>query len=230
MNIHQRYNLNFTSYNYPVKPFTINTDGETLTFKEIDYKKPIDKDLLNDVSEFFVDSFVKQSSNPSFNCLRKDTAGFDKEKYEDFKNTSEVEPIKEFVANDDDTTLLVGYNDKNEISAAIFTHPVDIPEGIKEKNTLYVDSIAISSKYRGHHVGKIALDNLLMSSKNRFSDAILEAYNESALFYEKLGFNKVKDENAIEKLAKTNSAYPEYESFYEKPLDKTQSRWTDRLE
>jgi ribosomal protein S18 acetylase RimI-like enzyme len=226
---YQQNKLLFKSYNQPIRKFAIEAGEDIIRFEEIDYKSKNQGNLINKISEFFVDNFARQSKNPFFKNLKRNSKDFNQNSYDTFKKESETIPIKKMISTNDDTTLLIGYNKRGEISAGIFAHPLDIEQGVKDNDTLYINSLAVSPKYRGHHVGEVVLDKVLDSVGDRYSDVFLEAFNEATPFYQKLGFKQVSNPNLTTELSKTNPAYPKYETFMEKTLDESQKRWSDRL-
>ncbi len=62
------------------------------------------------------------------------------------------------------------------------------------------------------------VDSVIDSSKGRYDDTFLVAYNESVPFYEKQGFSDIKDKEFITNLAEERIDYPRYASFLSKKL------------
>lgn len=232
MNISNNTSLNFKSLNNPVKPFKVQTSEGEISFKEINYNKKPRKPLLKEVSTFFLDNFAATSSHPYWEKCRKGGEQFDEDEY-DFFIECDMDNYKKTLENPD-TTVLLGRDKGHKLVSAVFAHPLEETPIINDDNTLYIDSIAVDKKYRGNNVGKKVLENVIESTKNRYTDTFLVAYNESVPFYEKDGFKKLdsNDKNqkaVIENLAETRKDFPQYASFMTKPIDEIQSRWYDRL-
>ena len=112
----------------------------------------------------------------------------------------------------------MGKNSKDELCAGIVSTPLNITDKIKNDKTLYIDSLAVDKKYRNNHVAQKLVDSVIDSSKGRYDDTFLVAYNESVPFYKKQGFSDIKNEEFITNLAEDRLDYPEYASFLSKKL------------
>ena len=228
----QNYNhTNFTSLNNPVKPFKIKTGNDVISFKEINYNKPVKKKLLKEISTFFLDNFANQSAHPYWKFCRKHTSTFDKSIYNDYINCT-IKDVKRRLENPD-ITILLGRNKKKQLTAAIITEPINIPNVIKDENTLYLDSVAVNKKYRGNHIGE-TLINKVIDSNNKYSDMFLVSYSESVPFYKKLGFKPLTPIHSgqariISSMKEDRIDYPQYADFLTKPLDKKQPRWFNNI-
>lgn len=228
MNISTNNNFTFKSFNQPVKPFSIKTKNDEIKFKEIDYTQPQSDEFLDNISEFFLDNFATQTANPEWQGVRKNTIGFNQNVYDVVKEEIFFKPLQK-VLNDPDTTLMVGYNKNNKLVAGIQTQNLNLRPDIEDDKTLYVDSLAVDKQYRGNHIGQTLLNNVIESTENKYSDVFLVGYNESVPFYKKQNFTEVSDPKVTENLSDCVSEYPDYMTFLEKPIDKTQSRWTERV-
>lgn len=113
---------------------------------------------------------------------------------------------------------------------------MDLGKHLRDKDTLYIDGLAISPEYRGMDVGKKLLTKVLDSSRQRFSDVFLVAYKESSPFYEKLKFEKMNPNDsaqkyAIKKLADERIDYPQYADFMQRNFNpKCTERWYERID
>ena len=225
--------VSFKSALRPVQPFIVKTNKGNIYFKEINYNKPLKKKLLHEISVFFLDNFASTSSHPFWKKCKKNAPAFDKEIYNAYIKENLIDTIVSKLKTPD-TTLMIGRNTKKNISAAIFTNPLNLTSFVKENNTLYIDLLAVHPKYRGNNIGRQLLTRIIDSSQNRFTDAFLVAYNESVPFYEKLGFknleNKTYNQQIItDSLARERKDYPVYASFMTKPINKETSRWYNRM-
>ena len=236
MDIETRGYVGFTSRNCPVKPFTVQTRNDIITFKEIDYAKKSEKSLLKrvvtfvcdkfiktkessvqDIATFFLDNFAHQSSHPFWKLCRKDDPAYNKKIYKEYLNKEMVASYKKSFDNSD-TTVLLGKDSKNKIRAGIITEPLNLSEDLKNDKTLYIDSLAVDKEYRNNHLAKKMVDSVIDSSKGRYDEIFLVAYNESVPFYEKQGFSDIKDKEFITNLAEERIDYPRYASFLSKKL------------
>lgn len=217
MDIKVRGSLGFTSLNNPVKPFTVKTKNDIITFKEIDYNKKVSNSFLQNMASFFLDNFANQSAHPFWKFCRKDTPTFNNKIYNSFLKDNMVPEYKKIIKNPD-TTVLLGKNSKDELCAGIVSTPLNITDKIKNDKTLYIDSLAVDKEYRNNHVAQKLVDSVIDSSKGRYDDTFLVAYNESVPFYKKQGFSDIKNEEFITNLAEDRLDYPEYASFLSKKL------------
>lgn len=229
MNIsNNRFNFTFKSLNNPIKPFVIKGDDDEIKFEEVDYTKPQSEELLDNVSEFFLDNFVKQSTYPNDKILRKDTPDFNENSYKTIKKEVMKDPLKESL-KDADTTLMLGFNKNKELVAGINTLNLNVAPYIQDNKTLYVDSLAVDKKYRGLHIGQTLINKVIESSKDKYTDVFLMSYNKSVPFYEKQNFNKVQDTTITETLSSYIPEHPEHMTFMERTINPNESRWTERI-
>ena len=222
MQVNNNYNpITFTSLRCPVKPFTIRTPKGVLYCSEIDYTKSYPDKFYKNIGKFFLDIFANTSAHPFWKKCRK--SSLDKQVYDDYISSS-IESYKKYFSHPDTTVLLLKDKSKRLVGG-LYTRSLDINKALKDDDTLYIDSLAVKTSYRGKNIGKKLLKSVLKSSKDKFSDAFLVAYKESTPFYEKLGFHKMNKNNpacnfAISELAKERIDYPEYVDFMEIKLDK----------
>lgn len=240
MDIETRGYVGFTSRNCPVKPFTVQTRNDIITFKEIDYTKKSETSLLKrvvtfvrdkfiktkessvqDIATFFLDNFAHQSSHPFWKLCRKDDPAYNKKIYKEYLNKEMVASYKKSFDNPD-TTVLIGKDSKNKIRAGIITEPLNLSEDLKNDKTLYIDSLAVDKDFRNNHLGKQMIDSVVDSNKEKFDDTFLVAYTESVPFYEKQGFKSIEDEKIIKGVAKERCDFPVYALPLNKIIEKGQ--------
>lgn len=207
--------VKFTSLNNPVKAFKIKTQNDVITFKEVNYKKPPKDKLLGKVAEFFIENFANQSSNPDWRFCKKGTKDFSYEIFNYFKDNILVNNYKKLLKNPD-TTLIIGRNKKNRMSAVLLAEPLNLTSKIKDNNTLYIDSIAIQPELRGKHIGQTLINEVEQATQDRFKKSFLVAYKESVPFYKKQGYKHVINPRFILNLRKERDDYPRYVAFMEK--------------
>lgn len=235
MDIKTRGYVGFTSRNCPVKPFTVQTRNDIITFKEIDYTKKPKKSFLkrvvgfvhdklkktkessiHDIATFFLDNFAHQSSHPFWKlCINN------KKLYDEYLNKELIASYKKSFGNPD-TTVLIGKDSKNHIRAGIVTEPLNLSKDLKEDKTLYIDSLAVDKDYRNSHLATKMLDAVIDSNKEKFDDTFLVAYTESVPFYKKKGFKIVEDKKITKAVAKERCDYPVYAAPMSKNIDKKQ--------
>jgi ribosomal protein S18 acetylase RimI-like enzyme len=129
----------------------------------------------------------------------------------------EVKNIKNAL-NSRDTTILVAKDKDKKIVGAIYSKKLHEGKHVVDSNTLYVDSLAVDSKYRGKEIGAALLKSVLSSSYKRFTDAFLVAYREAVPFYYKFGFKslglkKPQEYYVISELAKNSDDYPVFVDY-----------------
>jgi len=232
MQINNNYNtVSFSSLKCPVKPFIIETSKGKLYCSEIDYSKSYDNIFCRKISQFFLDIFANTSSHPFWKKCRKPT--LDKKIYEDYIISTIADYKKNFP--DADTTVLLAKDKNNNFVGGIHSTKLNLSREITDKDTLYIDGLAIKTEYRGQNIGKILLEKVIQASKNRFTDVFLVAYKESTGFYEKLNFKKM-DKNdsaqdfAIKRLAELRIDYPKYaDLMYKKIGEKCSDTWYERI-
>ncbi len=232
MDVKRNSQIRFTSVNHPVKPFLIQTNDNVIKFKEWDYDKLPKKSALKEIAKFFLDNFANQSSHPFWKTCRKGTPTFIKSTYNNYVNFL-VLNYKEQLKNPD-TTLMLGRDKNGKISAAILAEPLNLTPIVKDNKTLYIDSIAVDKNYRGNHIGKRLINDVVKSINERYTDVFLVAYNESVPFYKKLGFVSLNNKyyaqrKIIDSLSEERKDYPEYASFLTKPIDNNKPRWFDKF-
>lgn len=220
MQVNKTSSVSFSSYRYPIKSFDVKTDRGVLNFREVNYIHLPKESFYKKLATFFLDNFANTSSHPFWEKCRIPTIDYDV--YNDYINY-DVKTYKNALKNKKTTILLAKDKDKN-IVAALFSTPLNLNKTIRDSKTLYIDSIAVSPKYRGNNVGSIMLQKLFESSKKEFTDAFLVSYKESVAFYKKLGFSPLNWNNynhqfLISEMAKERLDYPFYADFLSKKLN-----------
>jgi len=222
----------FGSDNHPIDPFEINTSQGKLFVKEFKFQEinRSKKDVCA-MSKMFVDNSIDGSIDPNWKRLAEPAC---KKKY-DSQVVKCMNFIRELLKNDDgNSTVLLARDSQNSIKAGLIANSFDEFEGKIDSKTLYLDSLAVDSKYRHNNVGTILLNKPIESSKGAFTDAVLTAYNKAKPMYEKLGFQELDLTNpkirAIsEVMEEINPEIPKYVTVMSKPLTENTSRWWQRV-
>ena len=224
-------NVNFKSRYNPVPGFSINTKLGKLNVKEVSLKdKNIDNDIVQSAN-LFLYNYATNTEDPGF--LRFVNTS-DKEYKRGVSNFADF--IKKTLITDDgNITYLIARDSSGKIQASCITSSLDEFGGVCDKNTLYVNNVAVNKNYRGNHVGSIMTNKIIDASQNRFSDLVLVADNCAIPSYKK-GWNleifAPKDATqlkALDIMAKSRPDYPDYVNFMHKPLDNNKTRWWERL-
>ena len=222
--------LGFKSRNNPVPDFKIKTSKGELTVKEFSAKDAANRKDLYKLTKFFADGFISNTEDPSF-LQYKDKKN--KQKYLRMLNMMTDYYGNMFKVDDGNLTVLVAKNNKGKIAGAVVTNTLN-EAGVSEKNTCYVDSIAVASKYRKNKVGQIMQNKAIECSKNIYQDVFLASDNLAVEFQLKNGFRKLDYSNPAEKrvIDKINSErgdYPDYITFMDKQISNSDKPWYDRV-
>lgn len=232
MQVNNKNTVTFSSYYNPIKSFKVRTSSGILHFSEVNYQHPPKNTFYKNLAEFFLDNFANTSSHPFWEKCRKPLT--DRSVYDDYVNYN-IATYKKAIKNKNTTILLAKDSSKN-IVAAVFAKILRESPTVRDFKTLYIDSIAVSPKYRGNNVGESILNKVLESSKNRFTDVFLVSYKESVPFYKKLGFESLSFSNpkhkfVILEMAKERIDYPEYADFMYKSLNNSEViPWYTRIQ
>lgn len=223
MQINSNNSISFSSYKNPIKSFDVRTNRGVLRFREINYQHLPKDSFYKKLAAFFLDNFANTSAHPFWEKCRIPTIDYDV--YNDYIKY-DVKTYKTALKNKK-TTILLAKDRSNEIVAALFSTPLNLNKTVKDSKTLYVDSIAVSPKYRGNNVGSIILQKLFEASRKDFSDVFLVSYKESVSFYERIGFkplnwNNMHHQFVISEMAKERLDYPMYANFLTKKLNDTE--------
>lgn len=217
MKVNNNSSINFGSINHPINAFRLKTNKGNIIFNEIKLDQKIDHKNLKEIASFFLDNFAAQSTHPFWKKCRKKAPEYDYNVYREYRRDNLINPIKDLYKNPD-ATILIGRKKNNKIAAAIVVDPLNISQNIKDKNTLYLDLLAVDKNYRKNNVAKNLIEKIFSTTKGRYRDCLLIAYNESVPFYQKIGFDYLQNNKLINELAKHRIDYPEYASFLIKNL------------
>ena len=219
--------INFTSKNNPIKPFFVNTpkgELQIMEFKEMDASSIRKSKSL---AKFFLDSFIGNTNDPWFLSLKKDKA----------KYLNAVERFSDYYRNmfkkdDGNLTMLIARNDKNKLCGAVVTNTLN-ESGVNDCFTCYVDSLAVSPKYRKCGVGKLLMEKAI--SKDVYSDSFLASDNMAVPFqlkngYRALDYSNPNEKKIIDKINADRGDYPEFVTFmYKKLKDNGDITWAERV-
>jgi ribosomal protein S18 acetylase RimI-like enzyme len=231
MQVSKSNNLTFTSFANPIKPYKLKTEWGYVDVREINYIHRPDKAFLKKLASFFLDNFAQTSNHPYLQVFRgpnRNSAIYDSYIKNEAKYMNNA-------LNSKDTTILVAKDKSKNIVGAIYAKKLHEGQKVVDCNTLYVDSLAVDSKYRGQGLGASILKSVLESSKNRFTDAFLTAYREAIPFYYKLGFKslgyKKPDEYfVITEMSKNTDEYPIFVDYLTTKLNKKSVEdWCSRI-
>jgi predicted N-acetyltransferase YhbS len=215
-------NLAFTSFANPIKPYKLKTDLGYISVREINYIHRPDKAFFKNLVSFFLDNFVQTSNHPYLQAFRgpnRNQVMYDSYIKNEVKNINNA-------LNSHDTTILVAKDKSKNIVGAIYAKKLHEGNKVVDCNTLYIDSLAVDSKYRGQDIGASLLKSVLESSKKRFTDAFLIAYREAVPFYYKLGFKslgykKPQEFFVISEMARYTDDYPRFVDYLTLNLNNT---------
>ena len=181
-------NQNFASKNNPIKPFCVNTPKGKVFVSEIDTTRGLKNSATFGLMRFFADNFAENSSIPMW----KDYMGLpDRAKAAKIKNSMGY--YTEIFQNNnscDDTTLLLAKDEKGKLQGACLSYCFGFPTSNGKKN-LYIDSLAVSPKYRGYNIAGKMLDSISKASTKDFLYSYVTSAPEAAKFYKKNGYNKL---------------------------------------
>jgi ribosomal protein S18 acetylase RimI-like enzyme len=215
-------NLTFTSLANPIKSYKLKTDLGQIDVREINYIHQPDKSFLKKIAGFFLDNFADASAHPYWQSFKKSNRN--QEIYDNYVE-NEAKNIHNAL-NSRDTTILVARDKFKNIIGAIYAKKLHEGNKVVDCNTLYIDSLAVDSKYRGQDIGASLLKSVLESSKKRFTDAFLIAYREAVPFYYKLGFKslgykKPQEFFVISEMARYTDDYPRFVDYLTLNLNNT---------
>ena len=221
------YPVSFTSKVNPVKPYKISTSMGDISIAEVNLGEELTPKLIKKINRFFCDNFSKDTKDEHYMKYRTGTllerklseAEFEKH-YSDIFNNSELR---------DNTTLLLAKDSKNKIQGACLSSPYyEVPQS--NKNTLWIDSLAVNDMYRKEHIASELLNTTLNVNKNSFTDAFLTGTIFAKGFYKRLGFKPLDRRNKAQKtvydyLKSKRYDIPKYVIPFTKPLQKDKPRW-----
>ena len=224
----------FGSKNNPVPKFQIKTDKGTLYVKEFTIKDANCDSKMYEMSKFFTDNFIYNTNDPSLTRY-KHPDNF--EKYLDMLDKVNRYYKKMFIQDDGNLTALEARNAIGELCGAVVVQTFnDDCSGLSDEKTCYVDSVAVKTKYRRNHVGKILMDKAIGCSKGIYSDAFLASDNLAVPFqlkngYRAMNYNNPQEKAVIDKINKYRGDYPDYITFMDKKLTtaKNHTPWYKRV-
>ena len=220
---------NFKSKANPVQPFIIKTKHGKLKVSEVTQKDLKRSFFIYNLTKFFCKNFASKTKDPNWKTFGKHRHSYNEDSLKNFISYFEAR-IK---CNNDDMTLLLAKDKRNKIQAACLAYGYDGIRGARDI-TCYIDALAVNPLYRNLSIGKILIEKVLDSAKNKFSDAFLAGDKESFGFYERLGFrplnkNNARENDLINYIAKRRSDYPKYVELFTKPLKPQEERWYNKL-
>lgn len=220
-------NLNFSSRNNPVKPFTLKTKAGNLSCFEIPAKKLCNSPKLYEISHFFCKNFASLTEDPYWLSYNKP---YNKESIaRGFFNYLNSKILRD----DGNLTMLVAEDENNIVQGACLSYTYDaLPSTIK--NLCYVDSIAINPEFRKNNVAKILLEKTGDINKRTFTDIFLTGEVLAKDFYKKLGFSELNKNDKSQRcfinfLEKTREGEMKYLIPYTKPLQDNKPRWFSKF-
>lgn len=221
----------FGSLNNPIANFVIPTDRGDLFVSELSPEKCQDKRVARPLVEFFLKNIAANTDDPDFiNILEPDS--------KDWYNRTVAKHMNDFIGkslyDDGNMTVLEAKDRYGRLRAAVSSGGLTEFDMVNDNKTCYVENIAVDSKFRNQHVGKIMLGKTLNVSKEVFTDVFLVAEKNAEGFYKRIGFKNIKPDSAakrfvVDELSTTRFDYPQYASFMSKVLDKDATRWWDRV-
>ena len=224
MNINTNYqqyqNTNFKSLKHPVKRFKISTSTGNIRFNEVKFDKFYSNKTLKKIATFFLDNFAHQSAEPNWKYYRKTNPEFIPLAYK-----WQIENFCQQFINlyqNQDATMLIGKNDKNQIVAGILSAPFNLSPEMQNERMLYVDMLAVDKNYRKNHIATTLIDKVIEKTKQLYDNIFLVSYNESVPFYEKIDFKHLPEKGNkrfIKNLSEYRTDYPEYASFLIKKVN-----------
>ena len=231
MRVSSIQNQTFTSRNNPINDFKIVTNKGTLLVKEFTHKDASDREKVFSLAKFFLDGFISNTEDPAFLRFAKPE---NKQMYLKFLDRM-TEYYKAMFKNDDgNLTVLVAKDDKDKLAGAIVSNTLN-EEGVSEKATCYLDSIAVAPHLRNNKVGAILENTILEWAKNIYTDVFLASDNLAIGFQLKNGFRVLNYSNPserriIDKINSVREDYPDYVTYMDKKIAESSVPWYERVE
>lgn len=231
MKINRNDNIQFTSKAHPVASFKFKSPKGVITVKEetLDCLRP--NADLTEFGKFFVDNFM--GNLKGLNIRKFDNFFSPKAYKKSVKNYAEsCEDV--FAREEKLSTMLTARNSKGKLIGALLTHPFDENPLISDKKTFYIDSIAISKKYRRLGLGEKLIEKVLEADGKDFTDVYLTSLKNSVKFYNNLGFSEIKpttdaNKKMLDIISLYRNDYPKFMTPMTKVLDPNAVRWIDRV-
>ena len=219
----------FTSRNNPVEDFKIVTNKGSLLVKEFTHKDAENHDNIYSLSKFFIDGFLSNTEDPVFLKFAKPE---NRQKYLEFLERMTAYYKSMFKKDDGNLTVLVAKDEKGELAGAIVSNTLS-EEGVSEKSTCYIDSIAVAPHLRNNKVGATLENKILEFAQKAYTDVFLASDNMAVGFQLKNGFRALDYSNPPEKriIDKINSVrgdYPDYVTYMDKKIGESSIPWYER--
>lgn len=229
--IQNQQQTSFTSVNNPIRNFRIKTSNGIVNVSEFTELDSMLFNRLGELSKFVVDSFIEGSNSPGW---KKYTKPKYKEAYQSKVGRFNYVIKNVFEQDDGNSNILVARNKDGNIVGALISFTLREVKGLKDKKTLYIDSLGVDKKYRHNNIAKKLMEKVFIAGKDVYSDSLLTSYNSAVPFYEKIGYKKADLNNPIIKmfheiLRQDRTDMPKYTKLMEIPLKKNDQRWWERL-
>lgn len=214
----------------PVYNFRLNTPKGELLLREVRLKEK-SIHLSNKISKFFNDNFIDGSIDP----LWKEYALAQKQKVYKEKNVRFANYLRDvFKFDDGHTTLLVAFDKKNRIKAAVMGMTFNDSKVFKDARLYSIDALAVDKSFRGFGIGKLLLDKVLWCVEKSHTDVVLTGYEKAIPFYKKNGFvifnpDNKKKQAFYEEIKRDRDDIPRYTKVLTKPLDLEKDRFYERI-
>ena len=221
---------NFKSRNNPIKPFVVNTPKGKLYVREFSKVDAGSTKEAKKLATFFLDSFINNTKDPWFLSLKQNN-----EKYDDAITHFTDYYRSMFKKDDGNLTMLVAHNKDKKLCGAVVTNTFN-ESGVNDSLTCYIDSVAVSPKFRKCGVGRLLMDKAISCSFDVYKDAFLASDNLAVPFQLKNGFkpldySNINQQKIINKINANRGDYPDYITFMYKNLKETGDVdvWAERV-
>lgn len=217
----------FTSLNNPITPFVMNTKKGDVLISEIPAFYLRDEKFLKRILQFFVKNFASHTKDPYW-------LGYHHPQNRKSMIALYASYMRPTILKDDgNMTMLTAMDDEGKLCGACLSHAYNkIPNA--NKTTCYIEGLAIDNRFRKCNIGETLLNTTIEANKDTFTDVFLKGENMAAGFYQKMGFeimDKTKpfQKETVQLLAAQGEGYPDYITFFTKPLQKDQPRWYEKI-
>lgn len=208
--------INFKSKNNPIKPFIINTPNGKLYVREFQENDSNFEKQSENLAKFLLNAFRNNTKDPWFLSLK------DEKKFKDATKHFTEYYKSMFKKDDGNLTMLIANNNKNQLCGAVVTNTLN-ESGVSDSQTCYIDSIAVSPKYRKCGVGRILMEKAISCSKDIYTDTFLISDNMAVDFeikngYKSLDYSNQSERKIIDKINENRKDYPDYVTYMHKKL------------
>lgn len=219
-------NQSFKSRAYPIKSFVVSTPNGKLTISEAGRRDFRKRKFTEKLAKMLCRNYASLTNDPSW--LKFNNPAFSDECNRYIRRYSR-DLQKRIKMNDENTTLLLVKDKKNKLQGACFAYGFNDVPGAQD-NVCYIEALAVNKPYRGFNIGRILVEKVLDSAKNRFTDTFLAGELLAKGFYKKLGFKPLSENNydqktVIDYISRQRCDYPKYVDFLTKPLQEDKPRW-----